>query len=142
MNHNSPIPESVYEHLPPMLSDLTKCFNTNRERDMILLSSLGVVGQIFINVHGKYRRDRVHPNLFVLIGAPPASNKSVIGFSRKLYAPCCIASTAFGTLACPVTTITSLSGNDFLARARTSIPFTSLITRSVKMISNVSCSIR
>ena len=35
----------------------------------------------------------------------------VIGFSRKLKAPCCIASTALGTVAWPVTRITSASGS-------------------------------
>src|SRR6185436_18532955 len=42
----------------------------------------------------------------------------VIGFSRKLNAPCCIASTALGTVACPVTRTTSASGS----RSRQRLP--------------------
>ena len=44
----------------------------------------------------------------------PASRLGVIGFSRKLNAPCCIASTALGTEAWPVTMITSASGRQLL----------------------------
>jgi len=54
-----------------------------------------------------------------------------IGFSRKLKAPCCIASTALGTEAWPVTITTSQSGNSCFVRLKISMPSTSFITRSV-----------
>src|SRR5690606_1677875 len=56
----------------------------DRERDMILLSSLGVVSNALPQVFGKYAGVDVSANLYVMILAPPASGKGVINHSRLL----------------------------------------------------------
>ena len=78
------IPPEVYQSLPPFLKEITDRFKEGRERDMILLSALPVIGHIFRDVEGRYRDSLVHPTLYVLIGAPAASKKSVIKHSRRL----------------------------------------------------------
>lgn len=55
-----------------------------KERDIVLLSSLGVLSCCIPNVFGVYDGDRIYTNLFVLIVAPPASGKGTMNFSKIL----------------------------------------------------------
>ncbi|WDF63182.1 DUF3987 domain-containing protein [Flavobacterium sp. KACC 22763] len=80
---NEYIPELVYKNLPRVLKNVTDIFS-GRERDIVLLSSLGVLSCSIPNVYGIYDGDKVYPNLFVLIIAPPASGKGVMNFSKIL----------------------------------------------------------
>ncbi|WP_297333847.1 DUF3987 domain-containing protein [Flavobacterium sp.] len=80
---NEYIPELVYSNLPGVLRNLTDAFS-QRERDIVLLSSLGVLSCCIPNVFGVYDGDRIYPNLFVLIVAPPASGKGTMNFSKIL----------------------------------------------------------
>jgi hypothetical protein len=80
---NEYIPELVYKNLPGVLKNLTDTFS-KRERDIVLLSSLGVLSSSIPNVYGIYDGDKVYPNLFVLIVAPPASGKGTMNFSKIL----------------------------------------------------------
>lgn len=80
---NNLLPEIIYENLPDFLKRLTNPF-TGRERDIILLSSLGVLSASLPNVFGVYDRNRFSPNLYLLIIAPPASGKGVMNMSKKL----------------------------------------------------------
>ncbi|TGD57523.1 DUF3987 domain-containing protein [Flavobacterium humi] len=80
---NEYIPELVYRNLPEVLKNITSPFS-ERERDIVLLSSLGVLSSAIPNVFGIYDGDKIYPNLFVLIVAPPASGKGVMNFSRIL----------------------------------------------------------
>ena len=80
---NEYIPEQVYKNLPGVLKSLTDAFS-ERERDIVLLSSLGVLSSTIPNVFGVYDGDKIYPNLFVLIVAPPASGKGTMNFSKIL----------------------------------------------------------
>lgn len=80
---NEYIPEQVYLNMPGVLKNLTNTFS-GRERDIVLLSSLGVLSCCTPNVYGIYDGDKVYPNLFVLIVAPPASGKGTMNFSKIL----------------------------------------------------------
>lgn len=80
---NEYIPELVYRNLPGVLKNLTDAFS-ERERDIVLLSSLGVLSSTIPNVFGIYDGDKIYPNLFVLIVAPPASGKGTMNFSKIL----------------------------------------------------------
>lgn len=80
---NEYIPELVYKNLPGVLKNLTDTFS-ERERDIVLLSSLGVLSCSIPNVFGIYDGDKIYPNLFVLIVAPPASGKGTMNFSKIL----------------------------------------------------------
>jgi hypothetical protein len=80
---NEYIPEQVYKNLPEVLRNLTYSFS-KRERDIVLLSSLGVLSCSIPKVFGIYDGDKIYPNLFVLIIAPPASGKGTMNFSKIL----------------------------------------------------------
>lgn len=80
---NEYIPELVYNNLPVVLKNLTDSFS-ERERDIVLLSSIGVLSSCIPNVFGIYDGDKIYPNLFVLIIAPPASGKGTMNFSKIL----------------------------------------------------------
>ena len=77
------IPEVIYNHLPVVLKKMTNEFS-GRERDIVLLSSIGVLSSSIPNVFGIYDGDKIYPNLFIIIIAPPASGKGVMNFSKIL----------------------------------------------------------
>lgn len=80
---NNLLPDTVYENLPDFLKDLTIPFE-GRERDIVLLSSIGVISACLPKVFGTYDRDKYYSHLFILIIAPPASGKGVMKKSKKL----------------------------------------------------------
>lgn len=80
---NRKIEELIYSNLPEDLKILTNNFDS-RERDIVLLSCLGVLSNCLPNVCGMYDGDVVFPQLYVLIVAPPASGKGVMNYSRIL----------------------------------------------------------
>ncbi|WP_292012942.1 DUF3987 domain-containing protein [Chryseobacterium sp.] len=80
---NRVIEQVIYDNLPEELKKLTENF-TGREKDIVLLSSLGVLSTCFPNIKGLYDGDTVYPNLYTLIIAPPASGKGVMNYSRIL----------------------------------------------------------
>ncbi len=80
------ISESVYENLPEPLNEICKNFE-GRERDVVFLSSIGVISSCLPNVEGFYDRRMYNSNLYIFIIAPPASGKGVMNWSRKLVEP-------------------------------------------------------
>src|ERR1035437_7580836 len=70
------IPDMVYEQLPEFLKKCISPFIDQREKDVMLTSSLAVLSACFTNCKGKYRNDWVGSNLYSFIVAPPASAKS------------------------------------------------------------------
>lgn len=83
---NKNIPESVYDNLPEPLNELTNSFS-DREKDIVLLSTLGVLSATMPNVFGVYARRTVFTNLYVFIIAPPASGKGEMAWSKNLIDP-------------------------------------------------------
>lgn len=81
--HRRLIRNSIYNRLPNELKQLTENFE-GRERDIVLLSSIGVLSNCFPNIYGVYGGDNIYPNLFVIIIAPPASGKGSMNYSRIL----------------------------------------------------------
>ncbi|WP_046755230.1 DUF3987 domain-containing protein [Kordia jejudonensis] len=80
------IPNEVYTNLPEPLSGLSNQFS-DREKDIILLSSIGVLSACLPNVYGQYDDREYNPNLYVFIIAPPASGKGVMDWSKLLIKP-------------------------------------------------------
>ncbi len=74
---------NIYQSLPEFLSNLTEPFN-GRERDMVLLSSIGVLSASLPKVFGFYDRDKYSTNLYVMVVAPAASGKGIMNNSRRL----------------------------------------------------------
>lgn len=80
------LPESVYSNLPEPLKQITNLFE-DRERDIILLSSIGVISSCLPNVSGVYGKRKLNTNLYIFIVAPPASGKGVMNWAIKLIEP-------------------------------------------------------
>jgi hypothetical protein len=75
--------DAIYSNLPEVLRELTTPFQ-QRERDIVLLSSLAVLSACLPNVYGVYDGNTYYPHLFLMITAPAASGKGVMGKSKKL----------------------------------------------------------
>ena len=80
---NEMIDGLVYQNLPEILELATSCFE-GRERDIVLLSSIGVLSSCLPNIFGSYDGKEVLSNLYTLFIAPPASGKGVMNYSRLL----------------------------------------------------------
>lgn len=80
------IPNKVYENLPEPLHGIVNEFD-GRERDIVFLSSLGVLSACLPNVKGYYDNRVFGTNLYVFIVAPPASGKGVMDWSKLLIQP-------------------------------------------------------
>lgn len=80
---NNLLPDRIYENLPEFLKELTAPF-TGRERDIVLISSIGVISASLPKVFGVYDSNKYYANLFLLIIAPPASGKGIMNKSKKL----------------------------------------------------------
>lgn len=80
------ISNSIYNNLPDDLKLLAAPFE-NRERDIVLLSSLGVLSNCLPNYKGTYDGDDTFANLYILIVAPPASGKGVMNYARMIIEP-------------------------------------------------------
>jgi hypothetical protein len=77
------LPEIVYQKSPEFLQELVRPFS-GRERDVVLLSSLGVLSASLPKVFGVYDGNKYSPNLYLIIVAPAASGKGVMIKSKKL----------------------------------------------------------
>lgn len=77
------LPEIVYQKLPEFLHELVRPFS-GRERDVVLLSSLGVLSAALPKVFGVYDGNKYSPNLYLIIVAPAASGKGVMIKPKKL----------------------------------------------------------
>ena len=77
------IPDSVYDNLPEILKEACNVFK-GRERDIFLTSALSIISGGLYNVHGLYANEKVYPNLYSFVIAPPASGKGSMKYARQL----------------------------------------------------------
>lgn len=80
----SNIPDSVYEVLPESLKKLLMLAKDRTERDILLLSSLGMMSGIFYNLRTMYGNRMYSPHLYVVVIAPPGSGKGLASLAMKL----------------------------------------------------------
>ncbi len=78
------IPTEVYKSLPDFLNKLLHHFNDPRDKDVALLSALGVLSTLMPKVKGVYDGKKIAANFYLFISAPAASGKGVMVWSRKL----------------------------------------------------------
>ncbi len=76
----------IEKDLPKLLQNLVKLFE-GREKDIVLLSSIGVLSNCFPNVYGYYGGHVVYPHLYIVFIAPPASSKGEMTYSKLLIVP-------------------------------------------------------
>ncbi len=77
------IEQSIYHRLPEDLKSLTNNFE-GREKDIVLISSIGVISSCLPNICGIYDGNTVYPHLYAIIIAPPASGKGSMNYARLL----------------------------------------------------------
>ena len=77
------IPEYIYEALPKTLRDACNVFS-GRKRDVFLTSALSVISGGLHNAYGLYDKEKVFPNLYSFVVAPPASGKGSMKFAKQL----------------------------------------------------------
>lgn len=77
------LPDNIFDKLPELLNQLT-CQFSGRERDIVLLSSISVLSACMPKVYGNYGGNKCYSNLYLLIIAPPASGKGIMGKSKLL----------------------------------------------------------
>jgi len=75
--------QEIYENLPDLLKNLVSSFD-EREKDIVLLSSIGVLSNCIPNVIGFYGRKKHYPHLYTMIIAPPASGKGSMNYASIL----------------------------------------------------------
>lgn len=73
----------IYDNLPDLLKPLVSQF-TGREKDVVLLSSLGVLSNCMPNVMGYYKNKKHFPHLYTMVIAPPASGKGSMNYTSIL----------------------------------------------------------
>ncbi len=77
-------PKEIFNSLPKLLKDLCSAYIDDRDKDLVLLSSIGILSSLFPTVKGHFDGDEIGPNIYVFISAPAASGKGVINKTRKL----------------------------------------------------------
>jgi len=73
--------------LPVLLQKVVEVFGNDKERDLVLYSSLVTIGGTMTNIKGTYRQSTCYTNLFFMAIAPPASGKSAMSYPRQLAQP-------------------------------------------------------
>ena len=73
-------PKMVYQRLPKLLKEAVEPMTEfgDREKDVFLISALGILSGLFPKVEGQYNRSRLAPPLNVFVIAPAASGKGVM----------------------------------------------------------------
>ena len=77
------ISDNVYKNLPELLKSLVVGFS-EREKDIVLVSSLAVMSNCMPNIYGVYDGKDNLPHLYLMVIAPPASGKGTMGYSLEL----------------------------------------------------------
>lgn len=78
--------DNVFDILPEFLKEVCYPLTEKHERDVVLLSTLGVISNI-IPVKGVYDNRTIYPNLFIFITAKPSAGKGVLKWVKRLAEP-------------------------------------------------------
>jgi len=84
INNTPLLSDNIFNNLPNFFKNIVKHFDNNRERDLVLLSSLSTISVLFDNAYIKWNKHKDKPNLFLFIAAPPSSGKSNMKYARML----------------------------------------------------------
>ena len=76
----------LFEQLPDPFKKLLSQFK-DKDKDLLLLACLTVLGVAMPNITGYYRGKKTYPYLYVFIIAGPGSGKSVVMITRSLIMP-------------------------------------------------------
>ena len=83
-----PIPETIHNHLPSVLSKQLDRYDLREEKDVFIAGGLGVLSGCLTNVRGQYANGEYHyPNLYIFIVAPAGGGKGALNDAAKLARP-------------------------------------------------------
>lgn len=72
-----------FDQLPPFLQEICACFE-EKDKQMLLLSTLTVISSVLPNVYGLYNQQTVYPNLFLYVLGKAGSGKAEMRWTQKL----------------------------------------------------------
>lgn len=78
------IPEEVFDCLPPQLAIACSRFHRQNEKELFLISALGVLSGMMPNVQGMYFGRQVMPNLYCFITGKYGTGKGAMIWARDL----------------------------------------------------------
>ena len=78
------LPTSLFDKLPHLLKDICKHFPDKRERDLVFLSSIGIISSVIPTVKSINSGRLIGANLNLFISAPAASGKGVANWAREI----------------------------------------------------------
>ena len=81
------LPEEVFRNLPKVLQEILTLADSDREENILLLASLGILSGCLPRTHFIYGRRRYAPHFYFICSAPSASGKGVMNWAAKLAYP-------------------------------------------------------
>ncbi|MBP3193899.1 DUF3987 domain-containing protein [Natronogracilivirga saccharolytica] len=81
------LPENIYYKLPDGLRQMCFAITNRNQRDVFFLAALSVLSAHMKNIDILHSTGIIHPQLFVMIIAPPASGKGIASKAKKLGEP-------------------------------------------------------
>lgn len=77
-------PKALYDNLPVFLHDVCKVFNSDREKDIVLLGTITALSSCLDKIYGYYNNDKVYPNLYLYVTAPASAGKGSLKYCKNL----------------------------------------------------------
>lgn len=78
------IPMDVFSKLPPFFRKCCNVIDDPQDKNVVLLSTLALLGGAYRNITGRYHHDRVGTNLYLFVVAPASSGKGIMKFPKHL----------------------------------------------------------
>lgn len=79
--------EAIENKIPEFLQKAIAPFDSNQEKDMILLGAITCISAGLAKVFGYYDNDRIYPNLFLFVTAAASAGKGKLKFCKRLIQP-------------------------------------------------------
>lgn len=79
--------ESIYAHLPEILTKATKTMNIRQEKDLILIGSIATLSSVLLPFRTIFHGRTIFPNLFLFVPGPAGSGKGRLDFCYRLVRP-------------------------------------------------------
>lgn len=78
------IPRKLYDKIPELLKEACSNIPDGRQKDVMLLSTISILGGCIRGVKGRYQSATHYTNINSFIIAPPASGKGVMNYASSL----------------------------------------------------------
>lgn len=79
-----PMPQDIFDDLPPHLREACEQFTEGQEQEVFLMGALGVLSGILPNVHGIYDGQTVHPNLYCFVIGKYGTGKGALIWAKRM----------------------------------------------------------